>query len=91
LNLFWRRRQGRDSEISPADWQRAIAALPQLDGFAEAERQQLRTLASAFLEKKRLELAQGATIDLQTRLAIALQAVLPVLALGLDGTAAGMH
>lgn len=82
--MFWRRRQSLDREIDPEDWQRAIAALPLLEGFADAERQRLRTLAAGFLEKKQLEPAQGATVDVQTRLAIALQAALPVLALGLD-------
>jgi Mlc titration factor MtfA (ptsG expression regulator) len=58
--------------------------MPLLRGLGDAERAELRTLAALFLDEKSLEPVQGLALDDGMRRAIALQACLPVLELGLD-------
>ncbi len=89
MNPFsrWRQRRAleRGHANSPPDlWARVIVSLPLLDGLDAGELSKLRDLAVLFLQAKTLELAQGAQIDETTRLALALQASLPVLELGLQ-------
>lgn len=71
-------------------WPVATGRLPILAGLTPDEHAHLRDLAALFLHTKALELAQGAALDAVVRLELALQACLPVLALGLDWYA-GWH
>lgn len=81
----WRRRRIlRRSAITADEWKRAIDALPLFARLAPPARMQLQTLATIFLHEKNFRAAGGALLDDATKRAIALQAVLPVLALGLD-------
>lgn len=81
----WRRRRIlRRSAITSNEWDRAIDALPLLARLAPPARAQLQTLATIFLHEKNFRAAGGAVVDDTTKRAIALQAVLPVLALDLD-------
>ena len=72
------------SSITPAQWDAAFAALPLLDGLSEAEKNTLRELAILFLRRMSVEGAQGLVITQAMALIVALQACLPVLALGLS-------
>jgi hypothetical protein len=72
------------SAITPAQWQMAFRALPLLDGLGAGETRRLRHLAILFLHRKSIEGAHGLAITQSMALIIALQACLPVLALGLD-------
>lgn len=81
----WRRRRIlRRSTITDLQWQASIAALPLLKRLAPPARANLQTLATLFLYEKTFRAAGDATLDDATRLAISLQAALPVLNLGLD-------
>ena len=81
----WRRRRIlRRSPISSNEWERAISALPLFARLAPPARAQLQTLATIFLHEKHFRAAGGAVLDDATKRTIALQAVLPVLALDLD-------
>ena len=61
-----------------------LAGLPFLEYLDEAELDRLRDMALIFLDEKEMHGAHGLEIDDDVRLAIALQACLPVLNLGLD-------
>jgi Mlc titration factor MtfA (ptsG expression regulator) len=81
----WRRKRIlRKARIDDALWRRVIAGLPFLAGMTEAELVRLRELALLFLHEKELHGAGGLELTAEIRLAIAVQAVLPVLNLGLD-------
>ena len=82
--MFWRRQRPARPAIDAEDWRSAIEHLPLLEGLAAAELERLRSLAERFLQKKRLEPAQGAGVAMGMRLEIALQAALPILELGID-------
>ena len=71
------------SDISPAQWDRAFAALPVLDGLSADERQHLRELAVLFLHRKTFDGVRGLEVTRRMQLIIALQACLPVLELGI--------
>ncbi|HEX2796745.1 MAG TPA: zinc-dependent peptidase, partial [Immundisolibacter sp.] len=66
------------------DWPAAFARVPVLAHWPDADRERLQQLALDFLADKVLEPVADATIDRPQALAIALQAALPVLDLGLD-------
>ncbi len=69
----------------PAEqWRRVERALPFLDALSVAERMRLRETALAFLRDKQFHGAQGLALDDDMLLAIALQACLPVLNIGLQ-------
>lgn len=70
--------------IEPARWETLCAASPLLSSYGAGERERLRLLAAKFLDAKSLEAAGGAVLDADTRLAIAAQAAVPVLELGLE-------
>lgn len=66
------------------DWPAAFARVPVLAHWSAVDRERLQQLALDFLAGKVLEPVDEATIDRPQALAIALQAALPVLNLGLD-------
>lgn len=86
LSGWWRRRvlTRAHARVAPGVWDELFDALPLLDGLDEGQAAELRDLALLFLRDKALEEAQGMRLDDHMRLAIALQASLPVLRLGLD-------
>ncbi|MGH8674533.1 MAG: zinc-dependent peptidase, partial [Burkholderiales bacterium] len=65
-------------------WRRARSRLPFLDGLSEQETRRLKEMAIVFLAEKQFAPVRGALLSEDDRLAIALQACLPVLELGLD-------
>ncbi|MBK9616425.1 MAG: zinc-dependent peptidase [Uliginosibacterium sp.] len=69
--------------VSEADWRAVERTLPCLNHLDHAEREALRALALAFLDRKVFSGAQGFEPDNAARLSIALQACLLVLKLGL--------
>lgn len=79
----WLRRRRRAPEIPEALWRATLARYPFLADRAEAEVARLRELAAAFLAQKEFHGAGGLVITDEIALAIAAQAVLPVLHLGL--------
>lgn len=81
--LDWLRRRRKAPEIPDALWQATLAAYPFLADRAEPDVQRLRELAAAFLGGKEFHGAGGLEITDAMALAIAAQAVLPVLHLGL--------
>jgi Mlc titration factor MtfA (ptsG expression regulator) len=80
----WLRRRRSVPEIPEALWRATLARYPFLAGRRAEEVQRLRTLAAQFLAGKEFHGAGGLAITDEIALAIAAQAVLPVLHLGLD-------
>ncbi|KQT10343.1 zinc-dependent peptidase [Ramlibacter sp. Leaf400] len=79
---WWRRRATRP--IPEPLWQDVLSAYPFLRERPQAELARLRELAARFLQDKEFHGAQGLAITDAMAVAIAAQAVLPVLHLGLD-------
>lgn len=80
----WRRERAvRRRAIPDALWLRTLAAYPFLAALPEADRQRLRDLAAVFLAEKEFTSAGGLEIDDAMAVAIAAQACLPVLELGI--------
>lgn len=79
----WLRKRRAQREIPDGMWQEVLARYPFLAQRPEAEVQRLRELASQFLGTKEFHGANGFVITDAVALAIAAQAVLPVLNLGL--------
>jgi len=77
-------RAARRIEVTDAQWRDAEYALPFLDRLTDAERHRLRDLARAFIAEKEWCAAPGLQLTAPIQLSIALQACLPILALGLD-------
>jgi Mlc titration factor MtfA (ptsG expression regulator) len=80
----WKRR--RVLARHPLDenlWRRVRARLTFLDGLRADEERRLKEMAILFLSEKELTPVRGAALSEDDRLSIALQACLPVLALGL--------
>jgi hypothetical protein len=71
-------------EVPAEQWRRVERTLPFLDYLPAAERVRLRETALAFLRSKQFHGAQGLQLDDDMLLAIALQACLPVLNIGLQ-------
>lgn len=80
--LGWLRRR-RAREIPGALWDATLSLYPFLAQRPEAERRHLRELAAAFLGQKEFTGARGLAVTDAMAVAIAAQAVLPVLHLGL--------
>jgi Mlc titration factor MtfA (ptsG expression regulator) len=81
----WRRRRLLERHrIDDALWDGVVATLPFLRGLSAQEMRRLRELALLFLAEKQFSGARGFALDDAMRLSIAIQACLPVLALGLD-------
>jgi len=78
----WRKRA--PIVIDTAQWQAAEYPYPFLDRLTDDERQRLRALAAEFIASKEWCGAQGLALRADIQLAIALQACLPILNLGLD-------
>ncbi|RKT44247.1 zinc-dependent peptidase [Thiocapsa rosea] len=86
LTAWWQERvlERARASVDPHDLARVRDALPLLEDLTEEDMQRLADLALLFLRDKRLDPAQGLELTDAMRLAIALQACLPVLELGLD-------
>jgi len=86
---WWRsRREARALQrraIPDALWQRTIAHYPFLARLSADDLLELRRLASLFLDSKEFHGAHGFVVNDDVAVAIAAQACLPVLRLGLDG------
>ncbi len=74
-------------EVDASQWTRIEQRLPFLDYLSAGERARLRTLALEFIRRKEWYGAQGLELTPDIQLAIALQACLPILNLGLDSYA----
>jgi len=75
----WLRRLRALPPIPEAAWQSALRRYAFLGALPAADRQRLRTLTAEFLRDKEFHGAKGFTITNEVALAIAAQAVLPVL------------
>jgi len=78
------RRAIAQASITPLEWDLAFASLPLLNGLNEQEKSTLQELVILFLQRKSIEGAHGLVITQAMALIVALQACLPVLALGLE-------
>ncbi|MFM1892214.1 MAG: hypothetical protein RLZ44_1291, partial [Pseudomonadota bacterium] len=83
LQRWWRTLAPPTPVISDARWQALCAELPLLRHYDRAQRLALRQLSDAFLRDKRLIGAGGLTVTETMRLAVAVQACVPILELGL--------
>lgn len=89
--MFWSRLRSvfgsptRSADNAPQalEWQQALAAIPILQGFTPAEKQRLTALATQFLARKTLTQI-GVELTARQQAVLALQAVLPILHLGID-------
>lgn len=79
---WWRRRRTAPPIPDPL-WQQVLSAYPFLAGRPADEDARLRDLAARFLQAKEFHGTQGLAITDELALAVAAQAVLPVLHLGL--------
>ena len=79
--LGWLRRLRAPPQIPEAAWQATLARYPFLAAPPRADPQRLRTLAAEFLRDKEFHGADGFVVTDEVALAIAAQAVLPVLQL----------
>ena len=80
----WRRQQiAANFAVDDAAWQQVEARLAFLDFLEPAERARLRVLTLEFLAEKQIAGAGGLEVDNAMRLAIGLQACLPILNIGL--------
>ncbi|MDP1742544.1 MAG: zinc-dependent peptidase [Hydrogenophaga sp.] len=77
-------RNARSTPIPDALWQATLAAYPFLADRPPADLQQLRALVGEFLAQKEFSGAHGLLVSDEMAVAIAAQACLPVLHLGLD-------
>jgi Mlc titration factor MtfA (ptsG expression regulator) len=85
LTRLGRRTALKGRDIAPSIWAQAIDDLAMLDGLTGTERDRLRALALSFLQTKTLEpVGDDAEPPPELLAALALQACLPVLELGLD-------
>jgi len=84
LASWWRRRRAERLAIPDPAWDAAESGLPFLGHLSAEERRRLRQLAREFIADKQWSGAQGLTVTPHMQLAIALQACLLVLHLGLD-------
>lgn len=84
LKEWWDERITKRSPVTDPEWREAIQGLPLLHRLSEQEKAKLKRLASLFLYYKSLEGIGELEITTPMRLAIALQACLPILNLGLE-------
>ncbi len=84
LRDWKRRRVLARHAIPPGLWSQSLAALPFLAPLSADEQARLRELAILFLAEKEFAPVHGVVLSDADRLAIALQAALPVLNLGLS-------
>ena len=76
-------RSKRPPEIDPALWAKTLTGLPFLASLAVDEQKRLKTLAEGFLAEKEFSAAGGLPLSDEICVAIATQACLPILNLGL--------
>jgi len=81
--MIWPLVRPRALTIEPDRWQQLVGQLPFLQGFDAATEEIFRTLIARFLTDKSVTGAQGVVVDDDMRVAIAAQACLPILKLGL--------
>ncbi|MCU0869822.1 MAG: zinc-dependent peptidase [Burkholderiales bacterium] len=81
LREWWRERRLRRLEIDEALWQDAIARYPFTRVLAPDERARLKRWVLLFLDTKSIVGAAGLVLDARMKLAIAVQACLPILEL----------
>jgi len=74
----------RQTRIGFGGWRESCRRLPALDYLGTAQRVRLRMLAGEFLEQKTIAGAGGLAVDAPMAIAIAAQACLPILELGLE-------
>jgi Mlc titration factor MtfA (ptsG expression regulator) len=84
LSAWWRQRQADRLDIPDALWVEVEATLSFLGHLTPEERARLHQLAREFIAEKQWSGAQGLRLTPRIQLAIALQACLPILHLGLD-------
>ncbi|HHF7347414.1 TPA: zinc-dependent peptidase [Legionella feeleii] len=84
IKNWWHGYLIKHSAITDIEWQTAFRNLSLLHRLSEREKIKLKKLAILFLHYKSLEGAGGFEITPSVRVAIALQACLPILNLGLD-------
>ena len=82
LMFGWLRRARTPRTIPPGLWQALLDRYPFLRALPAAERERLNLLAAAFLDAKEFHGAQGLAVTDAVALAVAAQAVLPLLHLG---------
>ena len=70
--------------VTDAAWQAVRKSLPIVATLAESDAGKLRALADTFLRTKSLEGAGGFYLDEGSRVAVAAQACIPILALGME-------
>ena len=70
--------------VTDAAWNAVRDALPLLSTLAEVDAETVRALTDAFLRAKSLEGAGGFEFDDETRVVVAAQACVPILALGME-------
>jgi Mlc titration factor MtfA (ptsG expression regulator) len=81
----WRRRRILErSSIDPALWQATLDRYPFTRALREDERERLRELVAVFLHEKSMHGAGGMVLDDTVRVAIAVQACILVLELGIE-------
>ncbi len=83
LSAWWRQRRAARLEIPEPLWNELEGGLPFLGHLTPGERAGLRQLAREFIAEKQWSGAQGLQLTPRIQLAIALQACLPILHLGL--------
>jgi Mlc titration factor MtfA (ptsG expression regulator) len=79
----WRQIRQRSRHIPDALWQQTLAEHPFLESRRDADTAKLRTLAGQFMAQKQFSGAHGLVVSDEMAVAIAAQACLPVLHLGL--------
>ena len=84
LFAWWRQRRAGRLDIPAALWHEAEAGLSFLGHLTPDERAHLRQLARELIAEKQWSGAQGLQLTPHIQVAIALQACLPILHLGLD-------
>ena len=72
------------SEVTDSAWEAVRHSLPVVATLAEHDAVELRALADAFLRTKSIEGAGGFVLDEESRVVVAAQACIPILALGID-------
>ena len=85
MPLRWFKRATPGDQIDDLSWTRAIAGLPAVTAMPHPVQARLRALSEQFLREKTISGARGFEVTALVRAAIAVQACLPVLALGLAG------
>jgi len=83
--IEWREQRAIERRAIPDPlWQLTLMRLPFLARLGEADRAELRRLCSLFLDRKQFHGVGGLEVTDEMALAVAAQACLPVLRLGLD-------